>query len=80
MGLLPIFLFLAMGLSLWLLTVRESLANKKRQVQSLAAALAAEPSAPRTEAYQRAVRHYNYAIGTAPARLPARLFGFKPLS
>ncbi|MCU0449051.1 MAG: hypothetical protein MUC97_04280 [Bernardetiaceae bacterium] len=80
MGFLPIFLFLGIGLSLWLLTVRESLAAKKRQVEALANALAAEPSAQRTEAYQRAVRHYNYAIGTAPARLPARLFGFRPIA
>jgi plasmid stabilization system protein ParE len=80
MSFLPIFLFFASGLALWLLAVRENLRQRVAHIRELRAQLAAlgpSPEAgPLRAALEQHIAAYNTARQSAPARIPARLFGF----
>jgi hypothetical protein len=84
MGFLPIFLFFAIGLALWLLVVRENLRQRQAQIGQWQAQLANLPPGPEASdlqaRLQRAVRAYNRVRRSAPAKLPAQVFGFQELA
>jgi hypothetical protein len=80
MKFLPIFLFFAIGLALWLLAVRENLRQRVAHIRELRAQLAAAGTSaeagPLRAALERHLAAYHAVRRSAPARIPARVFGF----